>query len=88
MMRVRGRPDAAAGVVSHGPALASGGLRTYLIVEDTTSTGIRSIPGTGQSAVENAVAAFLAEADGFAVDTSRYKFLMTSNPGEYLRWLR
>ena len=57
---------------------------SYLIVEDTNLNGHPVEPGHGPGPAE-AVAAFLAENDGFARDESREKFLLTFNPGGYLK---
>jgi cephalosporin hydroxylase len=53
----------------------------YLIVEDTI--GDQMVPGFGGPG--EAVEEFLAETPSFAVDRQCEKFLMTFNPGGYLR---
>lgn len=57
---------------------------SYLIVEDTNLNGHPVYPGFGPGPDE-AVTLFLAERPDFAVDSSRHKFLLTWNPGGYLR---
>jgi cephalosporin hydroxylase len=56
----------------------------YLIVEDTNINGNPVEPGWGAGPKE-AVEAFLAESDEFVLDTDCEKFLMTWNPGGFLR---
>ncbi len=56
----------------------------YLIVEDTNVNGHPAFPSFGPGPME-AVARFLAEDDGFAYDARCARFLMTLNPGGYLR---
>ncbi|NWG00777.1 MAG: class I SAM-dependent methyltransferase [Thermoanaerobaculaceae bacterium] len=56
----------------------------YLIVEDTNVNGRPVAPNFGPGPAE-AVADFLARNPGFAVDPSREKFMLTFNPGGYLR---
>jgi cephalosporin hydroxylase len=60
---------------------------SYLIVEDTNINGHPVYPGFGPGPAE-AVRSFLAERRDFEVDTARHKFLMTWNPGGYLRRLK
>ncbi|MGH2614216.1 MAG: CmcI family methyltransferase [Thermomicrobiales bacterium] len=57
---------------------------SYLIVEDTNLNGhpVEADHGPGPA---EAVAVFLAENDAFVQDDSREKFLLTFNPGGYLR---
>ena len=57
---------------------------SYLIVEDANLNGHPVDPEHGPGP-EEAVAAFLAENDGFVRDFSREKLLLTFNPGGYLR---
>lgn len=56
----------------------------YLIVEDTNLNGRPVAPDFGPGPAE-AVADFLARTSAFVVDTSREKFMLTFNPGGYLR---
>jgi len=57
---------------------------SYIIVEDTCINGHPVLPDYGDGPAE-AVAAFLAEDDRFEVDREAEKFLLTFNPGGYLR---
>jgi cephalosporin hydroxylase len=57
---------------------------SYLIVEDSNVNGHPVLPDYGPGPSE-AVAEFLAGSRNFIVDTSREKFLMTFNPGGYLK---
>jgi len=59
----------------------------YLIVEDTDINGHPARPEFGPGPWE-ALQAFLATTDDFEVDRSRERFLLTLNPGGYLRRLR
>jgi cephalosporin hydroxylase len=63
-------------------ALVSPG--NYLVVEDTNVNGHPIRPDFGPGPSE-AVARFLADNEQFEVDAEREKFLMTFNPGGYLR---
>ena len=56
----------------------------YLIVEDTNVNGRPVLPGFGPGPAE-ALETFLATDDGFEVDRTREKLLMTFNPGGFLR---
>ena len=59
-------------------------LGDYLIVEDTNLNGHPVYADFGPGPME-AVDKFLAEHDSFSVDTGCERFLMTLNPGGYLR---
>jgi cephalosporin hydroxylase len=59
-------------------------LGDYLIVEDTNLNGHPVYADFGPGPTE-AVDKFLAEHDSFCVDTGCERFLMTLNPGGYLR---
>jgi cephalosporin hydroxylase len=63
------------------PLVTSG---NYLIVEDTNVNGHPVLPEHGPGPGE-ALNAFLAVNDQFSVDRSREKFLLSFNPGGYLR---
>lgn len=69
-------------LAAYGPLVAPG---CYLIVEDTNIGTIRRdlLPGPRE-----ALARFLAETDEFVVDREREKWLVTFNPGGYLRRAR
>jgi len=58
----------------------------YLIVEDTNLDHDRV--WTGKGGPGEAVREFLQNSQDFAVDKSREKFLLTFNPGGYLRKVR
>jgi len=60
------------------------GAGSYLIVEDTSVNGHPVLPDFGPGPSE-AVSEFLAAHPEFAVDASREKFLMTFNPGGFLK---
>lgn len=60
---------------------------SYLIVEDTNLNGHPAYESFGEGPGE-AVEEFLGSNDGFVVDKSREKFLMTFNPGGYLKRVR
>ena len=62
-------------------------MDSYLIVEDTNLNGHPAYPTFGPGPGE-AVAAFLRANDAFEIDRSREKFLMTFNPGGYLKRVR
>jgi cephalosporin hydroxylase len=64
----------------YGPLVTLG---NYLIVEDTNLNGHPVEREFGPGPME-AVEEFLASQDGFAVDSSREKFLLTFNPGGFL----
>jgi cephalosporin hydroxylase len=57
---------------------------SYLIVEDTNVNGHPVAPEFGPGPME-AVERFLEQDDRFEVDQSREKFLLTFNPGGFLR---
>jgi cephalosporin hydroxylase len=57
---------------------------SYLIVEDTDVNGHPICPDHGPGPAE-AVAAFTASHPEFEVDYGREKFMLTQNPGGYLR---
>jgi cephalosporin hydroxylase len=63
------------------PMVTSG---SYLVVEDTNINGNPVAPEFGPGPRE-AIESFLAGNDDFYVDHSREKFLLTFNPGGYLR---
>lgn len=65
----------------YGPMVAVG---CYLIVEDTNINGHPVLPGFGPGPAE-AVQEFLQATRDFVVDREREKFLLTFNPGGYLR---
>jgi cephalosporin hydroxylase len=56
----------------------------YLVVEDTNVNGNPILPEWGPGPME-AVDEFLAETQSFVRDPAREKFMMTFNPGGYLR---
>jgi cephalosporin hydroxylase len=60
---------------------------SYLIVEDTNIDGRPVFPGFGPGPAE-AVDTFVSEDDRFEIDRSREKFVMTWNPGGFLRRIR
>jgi cephalosporin hydroxylase len=69
----------AAELEAYGPLVSQG---CYLIVEDT-SIGLVSrdlLPGPTQ-----AVRQFMSATDDFEIDASRERFMITNNPGGYLR---
>jgi cephalosporin hydroxylase len=57
---------------------------SYVIVEDTDLNGHPVLPNWGPGPSE-AVEAFLAERSDFAPDRDRERFLLTMNPGGFLR---
>jgi cephalosporin hydroxylase len=60
---------------------------SYLVVEDSNVNGNPVLPGFGPGPRE-AIDEFLADHPEFAADSSREKFLMTFNPGGYLKRVR
>ncbi len=60
---------------------------SYLVVEDTNVNGHPVCEDFGPGPME-AVQDFLKESDTFAVDVTREKFLLTFNPGGWLKKLR
>jgi cephalosporin hydroxylase len=77
-------PHVAREIALYAPLVTVG---SYLIVEDTNLNGNPASPAFGPGPRE-AVAAFLRESDAFEIDRSREKFLMTFNPGGYLKRVR
>ena len=68
-------------MVAYSAVVAESG---YLIVEDTNVNGHPTYPEFGPGPME-AVARFLAESPEFEVDRRCERFLMTLNPGGFLR---
>jgi cephalosporin hydroxylase len=66
------------------PSLGPG---DYLVVEDGNVNSHPVLPGFGPGPSE-AVSEFLAAHPEFIADASREKFLMTFNPGGFLRRVR
>jgi cephalosporin hydroxylase len=64
-----------------GPLVTNG---NYMIVEDGNANGHPVLPDFGPGPTE-AIEAFMAENDEFSVDRRKEKFLLTFNPGGYLR---
>ena len=62
-------------------------VSSYMIVEDTNVNGNPVLPGFGPGPME-AVNRFLHENDAFEVDRGWEKFLLTFNPGGFLRRVR
>ena len=62
-------------------------LGSYLIVEDTNVNGHPVVPDHGPGPME-AVQAFLKTNPAFEIDRARERFLLTMNPGGYLRRVR
>jgi cephalosporin hydroxylase len=60
---------------------------SYLIVEDTNLNGHPVVPEFGPGPME-AVREFLQKNHDFAVDSSREKFFLTTNPSGYLKRVR
>jgi cephalosporin hydroxylase len=75
------RDHVAAELEAYAPLVGPGG---YLIVEDTNLNGHPVEPEHGPGPAE-AVAEFLASHPEFEADASREKFLLTFNPGGWLR---
>ncbi len=59
----------------------------YMIVEDTNVAGNPVFPEFPDGGPGEAVSRFLAQSDLFEVDGSRERFLLTMNPGGFLRRL-
>jgi cephalosporin hydroxylase len=59
----------------------------YLVVEDTNLNGHPVLPDHGPGPME-AVEAFLRAAPEFEVDGSRERFMLTLNPGGFLKRVR
>jgi cephalosporin hydroxylase len=76
-----GKEQVLAEMRAYAPLVTAG---SYLIVEDTNLNGhpVESDHGPGPA---EAVAAFLAENSAFERDESREKFLLTFNPGGFLK---
>ena len=66
---------------AYGPMVTSG---SYVVVEDTNINGHPVYAAFGPGPME-AVQDFLKERDDFEVDHTREKFLLTFNPGGWLR---
>ena len=66
---------------AYHPLVTPGG---YLVVEDTNINGHPVEPEFGPGPME-ALAEFLQENDDFEVDAAREKFMLTYNPGGWLR---
>jgi cephalosporin hydroxylase len=60
---------------------------SYIVVEDTNINGHPVLPTFGEGPHE-AVEAFLQTTDKFIIDESREKFLLTFQPGGYLKRVR
>jgi cephalosporin hydroxylase len=69
---------------AYAPLVTKG---SYLVVEDTNLNGHPILPAFGPGPME-AVEEFLAESPEFEVDRTREKFLMTFNPGGFLKRVR
>jgi cephalosporin hydroxylase len=69
---------------SYSPLVTAG---SYFIVEDTNINGHPVFPEFGSGPAE-AVEAFLKESPHFIRDTSPERYLLTFNPGGYLRRLK
>jgi len=65
----------------YAPLVTSG---SYLIVEDTNINGNPVLPESGPGPNE-AIEDYLKSHPEFTIDRSMEKFLMTFNPGGYLR---
>jgi len=63
------------------------GIGYYLIVEDTNINGHPTLASFGPGPME-AVNAFISTTDEFCIDHARTRFLMTLNPGGYLKRVR
>lgn len=74
-------PHVHAEMTAYAPLIRPGG---YLIVEDTNVNGHPVLPEFGPGPAE-AVALFLARHEDFERDPGCERFLMTLNPGGYLR---
>lgn len=71
----------AAEIAAYSPLVTPG---CYLVVEDTNVNGNPVLPEWGPGPME-AVDEFLDDTESFVRDLAREKFMMTFNPGGYLR---
>ena len=65
----------------YGPMVTLG---SYIIVEDSNLNGHPVNPAAGPGPME-AIDAFLEESDGFVIDATREKYLVSFNPRGYLK---
>lgn len=71
-------------IAAYGPLVTPG---NYLIVEDTNLNG-HPVPHHSYPGSYEAVKEFLAGTEDFEADRSREKYMLTFNPGGYLRRIR